>query len=205
MGQRYVYPADRFDTVPVGGRRGARLGAHRANPRQRFLGRWVLLVLSCTLVLTLLGVLWLMRVGADSTVFSSAKDAVKSGETVTPTPAPVEAETAQAPEPAPEPEPAQPVINPDATVTVLNGTVTAGLAGRVAQEITDSGWGNVIAVGNTPDYAETAISAIYYADEAQATAAQALAVQLGIAAHFDPAYANYGSDLVVVIGADRAE
>ncbi|RRD35421.1 LytR family transcriptional regulator [Leucobacter sp. OH2974_COT-288] len=202
MSQKQNFPSDRFDAVSVGGKRGSRIGAHRADPRQRYFGRWALLVFSMTLLCTLAGVLWLMRVGADSTVFSSAKDMVQQEQTAAQAgAADAGAQTAAEPEPEPEPEPA---VNPEATVTVLNGTLTAGLAGGVGEEITANAWGAVTFVGNARTQ-DVAVTTVVYSNQEQAANAAALARVLGgVESRFDLSYADYGTDLVVEVGADRA-
>lgn len=198
MSQKQNFPSDRFDAVAVGGKRGSRIGAHRADPRQRHFGRWALLVFSLTLLCTLAGVLWLMRVGSDSTVFSSAKDMVQQEQTA------AQAGAADAGEQtAAEPEP-EPAVNPEATVTVLNGTLTAGLAGGVGEEITANAWGAVTFVGNARTQ-DVAVTTVVYSNQEQAANAAALARVLGgVESRFDLSYADYGTDLVVEVGADRA-
>lgn len=211
------FPLDRFDAVPRGGKAGTRTGAHRVHPKPRFWVRWVLAVLLCTLLFSLLGILWLMRVGAESTVFTSAKEAAEralirgesqnqQGDVADAQPGAVSKPDSGAPEPAPTPasQPApEPQINPNASVVVLNGTGRTGLAAQFGRKLTSNNWGvlDSVADADRADYAKTTV---FYADPAFADAAAALARHMGdgTTAKHDTAYAARGSNLVVVLGAD---
>lgn len=174
---RQDYPADRFDVLEPSGR----VGAHRVNPRPRYV--WQVLI-ACVLgvaVLTTAGVLWLtIGTGSSSSVVEKARNnAAESTQTVTGK------------------------LEPEATVAILEGTANDGqLAAAVDTAIRTEKLGTVTAAmpANTNDIK---ISAVFYTDPADEAAAIGLGKELGgIAAYRNEAYAEYESQLVVLLGAD---
>lgn len=196
---------DRFDRVPVAGVKGGRVGAHRAEPYPKVFLKWLLTVLILTVTLSLAGILWLKFVGA-ATVQNIA-GVTDRQETTQETPQQTQPKPEQpAPQPpAEEPEPAVPEVDPQATVTVLNGSGITGRAAQVAEMLRNNALGQVGFVGNAASGVQNS-SVVYYSSEADADRARALAERLGagVTAEFAAAYSSYGSDLVVVYGADEA-
>ncbi|GGI42039.1 hypothetical protein GCM10010988_37040 [Cnuibacter physcomitrellae] len=106
-----------------------------------------------------------------------------------------------APVETPTPTPTvTPAVDPQATVTVLNGTDVAGLAGAVGQAVVANGWAEPT-VANASE-TDVATSTVYYADPAAEAAALAMSQQLGIPVSLSSAFP--GATLTVVIGADYA-
>ncbi|WP_244301153.1 LytR C-terminal domain-containing protein [Leucobacter insecticola] len=107
--------------------------------------------------------------------------------------------------PGPEPQPkADAVIDPNATVVVLNGTSTPNLAESVSGLITDRQWGQIVYSGSASE-TDVELSAVFYMDPADEAAAEALATKLGgISSYQTDRYVDYGVRLVVLIGANYA-
>jgi len=173
------FPRDRFDRIPDG---IERVGAHRA-PRRRGHG-WITFgwAALATVVLVVVGIVGI-------TVFN---DRLNFGEPPQPT------ETAAPVETAP------PTIAPDVPVTVLNGTTTTGLAARAAEALAAAG----VPVGTTANASEDTLTVtyVYYASEDLEGAARGVAQTLPEAeVRFDAKFAEIGTPLVVVLGADYAE
>lgn len=191
------YPKDRFDTAPENLQR---VGAHRS-PRRRGRG-WIgfLWALLAVAVLVGLGVLGLFIINGN--VNFTSPNATTSG---TPS-ATAQAPTSSAPAPSHTPSPAptpQPTIDPDLSVTVLNGTPARGLAAGVSKTLTADGW-SVDTVGNASrgDFTRTVV---YYSDPANKEAALGLVKSLTGAqatAELSRAYAGTSADLTVVVGSD---
>lgn len=188
--QKFV--PDRFDDVPQDPKY---VGLRRLRRRRAF---WVIpatvLALS-TVLLIVLGLWWVER--ADDYLEFEA-----------PPVAEVEPEPEVQPEPEPEPtepEPAEPIVNPTVdqaaglTVTVLNGTLTSGLAAQAGELLTREGWPE-----QTLANAETStVEASYVAyrleeDEGLARgAAQILGIEEVV---FTDQY--LGARITVILGAD---
>lgn len=167
--------ADRFDEVP----RSDRVGAHRITGRVRRFWRYALVALVACAVLVTAGILWVNSVGGGSSL---------------PTEQPAAPPQAQI----------QPQLDPEATVAVLNGTVTPNLAAGVDEVITGNSWGQIIFSGEAAA-SDVEISAVFYADPADEAAALALAAELGgVSIYESQNYLEYGVRLVVLLGADYA-
>lgn len=167
---------DRFDSPP----RGRRVGAHRLVMRPRRFWQYLVAALVGVAVLTAAGIFAVQNIGSSVTeIFDGGSPA-----------APVEQVQAE--------------VDPEATVAVLNGTTEEGLQDAVAEAIAEGEWGTI---GFT-DIAATddvAISAVFFATEADEPAALGLAKQLGgVSTYQSDDYAKYGVQLVVLLGADYA-
>jgi hypothetical protein len=88
------------------------------------------------------------------------------------------------------------VIDKSQPVAVYNGTNTAGLAGRIAQQVQTDGW-TLGPVGNWGGLPQKT-SVIYYNGEAQKGSAAALGTLLNISTMLDSA--EFQQPLVVVLG-----
>ncbi|MEO6199702.1 MAG: LytR C-terminal domain-containing protein [Cryobacterium sp.] len=182
------YPKDRFDTLPHG---VDRVGAHRA-PAQRG-RRWIGFgwALAATAVLIALGVFGMSvlneRLKPDLSGLTPGT--ASPAATATPKPSPTEA-------PVPTPKP---TVDPTLSVTVLNGTLTIGLAGSVSEVLGGDGW-NVGALGDaaSPDIPNTVV---YYAEAGLEGAARGVAESLpGAEIRLSNDFAGSGADLTVVVG-----
>lgn len=176
--KRVTFAEDRFDNVP---KNSKRIGAHRVIAKPTYFWQWFLVMIIAIVVLTAVGIFTLTRIGADRVPFASQVEGQTEG------PAPVESE-----------------VNPDATVAVLNGVETAGLGESVGNQISENKWGNTSFVGNAAE-PSVEISAVFYTEESDRSAAQGLAEQLGgVSTYLNESYSDLGTDLVVVLGADYA-
>ncbi|WP_350349307.1 LytR C-terminal domain-containing protein [Agromyces sp. G08B096] len=172
------FPRDRFDRIPHG---MERVGAHRA-PRRPGQG-WITFgwAALATVVLAAAGIVGVV-------VFN---DRLNFGD---------EPQASQAPEPTAT---AAPTVAPDIPVTVLNGTATAGLAARAAETLQAAG----IPVGATANASEQDLteSYVYYASPELEGAARGVAQALPeMDVRLDPKFAEIGTPLAVVLGADYA-
>lgn len=172
------YPADRFDEVTSSGR----VGAHRVHARPRFVWQYVVATALATALLTTVGILAL------TTLNSQGKLPGESPITTGPRPTQVVAE-----------------LDPDATVALLDGSTPDGdVAMRLDPIITENTWGQIVSAGPAAS-SDIEISAVFYADPAKEQAALGLAEKLGgLSAYPSADYAEYGADLVVLIGSDYA-
>ncbi|MCU1443564.1 MAG: hypothetical protein JWQ59_1714 [Cryobacterium sp.] len=180
-----TYPKDRFDDLP---RRLDRVGAHRGPPRK---GRgWIAFwwALAATIILIASGAVGLLAL-------NERLDFSGGAPTTAPTAAPTEAPT-----PAPPPT-AEPTVDPELDITVLNGTPGIGVAGAVADLLTEAGWSiGATADASTEDVAETSV---YYADAALEGAARGVAASLpGSTIVLTDEFADSGADITVVVGND---
>lgn len=151
------YAKDRFDEVPSDLKR---VGAHRAPVRP---GRgWFVFLWSAVAVVILVvgGIVALNLLG----------DRISFVDTSTP--------AATSPSPTETPT-ATPTIDPDAMVTVLNGTGTRGLATSAIEQLNAAGWTQSITPGSA-SAADVATTTVYYEDPSQEGAARGLARDLGI-------------------------
>jgi len=169
---------DRFDSV----KRSSRVGAHRAVERAGTPGAWTLIATLITLILTAVGVLiYTLQPSSISFVDQLAGD----GDTPSIISPPVQAE-----------------VDPSTTVVVLNGTSIEGLAFAVDEVINAEGWGSTLFAGNA-DERDVQISAVFFVDDADEGVARGLGEKLGgISYYQNPNYAEYGSQLTVLLGND---
>ena len=178
------YPKDRFDDLP---HKLDRVGAHRAPAKKG--RRWVAVWWALAATALLIGV---GAVGL--TVLNNRLNFTIPG---------IEAETTPA-EPTAEPVPtAEPTTDPSASVTVLNGTPTTGVARSVGEVLTTGGW----TVGSTSD-ADTediVTTTVYYADASLEGAARGVAALLpGSVVLLSEDFAGSDASLTVVVGSDYA-
>ncbi|THG29842.1 LytR C-terminal domain-containing protein [Naasia lichenicola] len=153
-----AFPSDRFDIHPAS---VGRVGAHRgAQPKNRGFVTFAWAALA-TGILVGLGVVWILvindRVSFDSPFGGTGTGTVAESTTAAPTVAPT--------------------IDPSASIIILNGTETDGLAGQVGNTLSAAGW-TVGSTGTnaTPDVTTTTI---YYDNPAQEGAAKGLSEALG--------------------------
>lgn len=169
------YPTDRFDAVP----RSDRVGAHRLTGRVRRFWRYALVAVIATAVLVTAGIFWVNSIGGSSGLSTEQRT-------------------------APQAEQTKPVLDPEATVAVLNGTEVPNLAAGVDEVITRNSWGQIIFSGEAAAK-DVEISAVFYADPADEAAAMALAAELGgVSTYESQSYLEYGVRLVVLLGSDYA-
>ncbi|MCU1637770.1 MAG: hypothetical protein JWL94_417 [Microbacteriaceae bacterium] len=183
-------PADRFDDVPDD---LLRVGAHRTTPRKG--RRWIAFAWAAlaTGVLVAAGVIGLWLFTDSIRVALPSPDVESTAPTAEPEPT--------VPPPA-EPEQVEPQLDPDVTITVLNATTTAGLAGGVADDLIAEGWEGVGTRANA-DSADLESTFVYYSDPADEAAALALVQALGVGeTRLSDDYPQ--SAIVVVIGSDYA-
>jgi hypothetical protein len=72
-----------------------------------------------------------------------------------------------------------PTIDPTVEIHVLNGTATAGLAARVAEQLTGAGWTQNITVANA-DREDVPETVVYYEDASQEGIARGIVQSLGV-------------------------
>jgi hypothetical protein len=179
------FAQDSFDRLPA---HVERVGAHRG-PKARGRG-WIVFAWAAlaTVLLVGAGVTYLAVVN-NNIQFHDVFAGGSSSATPTPTPTPTPTVSVA------------PTTDASLSVTILNGTDNAGLAGRVGDAATAAGW-NVGAPANssTTDFATTTV---YYSAAADEGAALGLAQLLGNA-HTEQSDAFPGADLTVVLGVDYA-
>ena len=187
---------DRFDDIPedksyVGLRRVKRPATYWLVP----LG----IVVGVSAVLTAAG-LFLVDRSDDYLELSPEEIALE-----TPEPEP---EPQPEPEPEPEPEPVEPIVNPstdeieDLTVTILNGTDTAGLAAGAGELLDAEGWPEQTLTNADSQDVETSLVA-YGSDEDEGLArgvAQILGIDEVIETNDYP-----GARITVLLGADYSQ
>lgn len=181
-----AYPKDQFDKLPDDLQR---VGAHRAPKRagRGWIGfAWAVLATGVLVFAGLFGLSEFLGVNIALPFLSSA----------TPTPTPTPTPTAQ---PITDPKTIDPARA--ITVTVLNGTPTAGLETTVATSLTDAGWPiKSSALASEKDIEKTFV---YYSDPVNEDVARGLAIALGvgkirlISADTFPA-----TPITIVLGAD---
>ncbi|WIB67071.1 LytR C-terminal domain-containing protein [Curtobacterium sp. MCBD17_035] len=182
------YPRDRFDDVAD----GPRVGAHRGLPRR---GRgWILVAwsaLACA-VLVAIGIV-VLEVANNSTQFtdpgttrSSASASATSGASSSST-------TAATAAPSDQPK--------TMTLTVLNGTSTAGLAATGTATLENAGW--VVASDGNAGSQDASQTIVYYQTDAEAAIARGIVKTLGVGTVAkSSAFPN--AAVTVVLGADYA-
>lgn len=176
-GERQSYPEDRFDRVV---RRG-RVGAHRVTARPRYVWQY--------LVAGLLGFALLTTVGVIAVQSMGSVGKLPIGDSQAPAAAPAKV---------------NPVLDPTATIAVINGSEMPNLAAALDTIITTNQWGQILFSGSAASQ-DVKISAVFYSDEADAEAAAGLAAELGgLSTYTTTEYDKYGAKLVVLLGADYA-
>ena len=186
--QKFV--ADRFDDIP---KEPGYIGLRRLRRRRAF---WLIptaVLAGSSLLLVALGLWWVDRAG-DSLEFEVPDIPL------------VQPESEVEPEPEPEPEPdIEPIVNPNAeqiaglTVTVLNGTLTQGLAATAGDRLTREGWPEqTLANADTNTVEESYVAYSREEDEALALgAAQILGIESVVLTD-----RNFGARITVVLGGD---
>lgn len=178
---------DRFDTVPDDLHR---IGAHRATAHW---GRgWINVAwaVGAIIVLSTAGLWGLSQINSDFTFglpFLSTAD---------------EPPAAEPGEPAPEQ--AEPMLDPDIVITVLNGTPTPGLSTTVADHLTAEGWGGAaFGVGARVNASANDVETtqVIYNDPANEAAARAMVETLGVG-EIRLANTYPASPLAVLVGSD---
>jgi hypothetical protein len=100
--------------------------------------------------------------------------------------------------------PAAAKVDETATVVILNGGDTPNLAAALGDIVTQEQWGQVVFQGST-ETPDVKISAVFYRDAADESAAAGLAAKLGgLSAYATEDYEEYDARLIVLIGADYA-
>ena len=176
------YPKDRFDDLP---HHLDRVGAHRAPAKKG--RRWVAFwwALAATGVLVALGVVGLTILNDRLDFTIPGIEAIVTTETP-----PVEAVPT-----------AEPTTDPNASVTVLNGTTRSGVARTVGELLTDAGW--VVATTSNADSEDIVTTTVYYAEAAQEGAARGVAALLpGSVVSLSDTFAGSGATLTVLVGTD---
>lgn len=189
------YPKDRFDTLP---RRIDRVGAHRP-PAQRGRG-WIAFwwALAATVVLIAVGVVGLFILDHRLDVALPGKPQASAPAAPTPSATPT-------PTPTPTPEP---TLDPDAGVTVLNGSEGFGIAGAVSETLGDAGW-SITSTGDA-DSEEIPSTTVYYSDPSQEGAARGVLEDIigtipTATIELSDLYADADADITVVVGNDYPE
>lgn len=166
-------PRDRFEAPS----KQRRVGAHRVVGKpKRF---WIYLVSA------LAGIVVLTGAGIIALQLSNAATDARNSE-----------------EMSKAPERVNPELDPEAAVVVLNGTSMPGFGAIVDGLITENGWGQILfsAEAAVNDIEKTTL---YYSSVSDEAMALGLAEQLGISAIAQSyEYADYGAQLIVVLGAD---
>lgn len=179
------FPQDRFDDVPAD---VLRVGAHRA-PKKKGRGwvgfGWAVLA---TVILTTGGLIGLAAINSNINFDLPLLPGQGQEETPSPTQTPT----------------AEPTLAPDVPLSILNGTMTPGLANTVGDALVEQGWaGAAEGIGSranagTRDIEETIV---YYADPSYEGAARGLVLSLGVGdIRLSTDYP--GSPVTVVIGSD---
>lgn len=190
------YPKDRFDNLP---RKIDRVGAHRPPARG---GRgWIAFwwALAATVLLIAIGVVGLFILDHRLDVALPGKQPAAQ------TPAPTATATATAtPTPTPTPTP-EATLDPDAGVTVLNGSQGFGVAGAVSETLGDAGW-SITSTGDA-DSEDIPSTTVYYSDPELEGAARGVlddiidTIPTATLALSDD-YAESDADITVVVGND---
>ncbi|MCB1274576.1 MAG: LytR C-terminal domain-containing protein [Leucobacter sp.] len=160
--------------------RANRVGAHRLVIKPRRAWQYLLAGLIGVAVLTGLGILAVQSIGSGGNeVIDAGKDMGVIARV-------------------------DPVLDPDATVAVLNGTTIDGLQNDVAAAITDGPWGTIL-FADVAASDDVTISAVFYGSEADEAVALGLAKELGgVSTYQSNDYEKYGVQLVVLLGSDYA-
>ncbi|TFC60546.1 LytR family transcriptional regulator [Cryobacterium sp. TMT2-15-1] len=191
------YAKDRFDHLPHS---LERVGAHRA-PGKKGRG-WVAVwwSLGATVLLVGSGVVGLAVLNNNLNfelpgTATSTDSAAEPSATPSDTPA-----SASESVPTPTPTPAA-TVDPDSTVTVLNGTAGEGIARSVGDVLEAEGW--TIEELDNASTEDVQTTTVYYADAALEGAARGVAESLpGSEMLLSSDFADSAADLTVVVGAD---
>jgi hypothetical protein len=178
----HSYPKDRFDDLP---RHLDRVGAHRA-PAKRG-RRWVAFwwALAATVILIALGGIGLAVLNDRLNITIPGIEAVIESDTPTEEVVPT----------------AEPTTDPNASVTVLNGTPGAGVARSVGDLLMASGW--MVGTTSNADSEDVVTTTVYYADPAQEGVARGVSALLpGSAVALADTFAASGATVTVVVGSD---
>lgn len=167
---------DRFDHVESTGR----VGAHRVTSRPRFFWQFLIAGLLGFALLTAAGIFWVRSVGS-----------------ITELPLAQESEVV-------EPKAVEGKLDPDATVVVFDGTEAQTVGSVVDQTIIEKKWGQVVFSTPAAEH-DIAKSTVYYAEDADESAARGLAEKLGgLPIEQTSEFSDYEARLFLVIGADYA-
>ncbi|THG35751.1 LytR family transcriptional regulator [Glaciibacter flavus] len=174
------FPPDRFDEIPGD---LDRVGAHRA-PRKRGRG-WIAFgwAALATVVLIAAGAIGIMVLnnGLDFTAGPASSSSATPPASAVPT--------------------AAPTVDPSLSVTVLNGTDTAGLAAKAATALTGAGW--TVGATSNASASDVKTTTVYYADPTLEGAARGVSGTLpGSSVALSSDFADSGAQIVVVLGAD---
>jgi hypothetical protein len=189
------FPKDRFDEIPEN---LERTGAHRAPPAR---GRgWVGFAWAALAsgILVVIGLLVLARLNED--VNFELPGSTEVAESAAP-----EASAEPEASASATPEEVAPVTDPSGidfdviSITMLNGTTTAGLAAQAGDALEEQGW--VVETRTNASENDVATSVVYYYDEANEGIALGVAQELGVTA-VEQSAAFPGASVTVVLGAD---
>lgn len=176
------YPKDRFDDLP---HKLDRVGAHRAPAKKG--RRWVAFwwALAATAVLVGLGAVGLAmlnnRLNFTIPGISSETATTSPTESAVPT--------------------AEPTTDPSASVTVLNGTTTTGMARSVGELLTANGW--TVGTMTDADTEDVVTTTVYYTDPGLEGAARGVAALLpGSQVTLSADVTGSDAALTVVVGTD---
>lgn len=160
-------PADSFDSRPTG---SSRTGAHRG-PRRAGRG-WVMLAWAALVTGLLVGAgvigLFVINDRIQFTDLIGGGSSAPAAGTNSPTPT------------------ITPIVDGALSVTVLNGTATAGLAADVGQAMRDDGWAGVASLANASS-TNFPSTTVYFTNAANEAAATGLALSLYAKAQSDAA------------------
>jgi hypothetical protein len=176
------YPADRFDDMP---HKLDRVGAHRAPAKKgrRWVGLWWALAVTALLIAA--GGVGLATLNNRLNITIPGISAEATPEVPTEEVVPT----------------AEPTLDPNASVTVLNGTPGIGVARGVGELLTEQGW--VVATTSDASSEDIPGTTVYYWDAAQEGAARGVASLLpGATVELSDAYAASEATLTVVVGLD---
>lgn len=171
-------PEDRFDRID----RSGRVGAHRVTVRPRHVWQYLIAALLGFALLTTVGIVVVQSIGnVEGLPVLGNNSASKNAQS-----------------------PAKAKLDPTATVVILNGTPIPNLAEDLGDIVTQKQWGQVVLTSST-EKPDVKISAVFYRDAADASAAAGLAAKLGgISTYTTENYEDYKAKLIVLIGDDYA-
>lgn len=192
---------DRYDDV---GHDPTYVGTHRRERSSWSLFAPIGIGLGAVVVLVLAG-LWFVDRSDDYLAIEALDIPVIAGEApgATPDEAPAAAEPEAPAEAEPVRDPAQ-IDTEGLTLTVLNGTGTAGLAARAGERLVAAGWPEPTATN--ADSADVAESVVAYQDDADRGIALGIAEVLGVPADQVVQTAAYpGARVTVLLGANYVD
>lgn len=191
------FPSDRFDAPPA---RLTKVGAHRA-PTGAARG-WVRFAWAALAsgVLVVAGLFALDRLDADVPLADGA--GWSSSQADPPEDIPLDEPEEQIPDEPEEVRPLDPsALDPELelTLSVLNGTEVAGLAGRAADALADVGWPDASRANADESGVEQTV--VYYSDPELEAVALGLAQELGVG-ELAVSDVYPGVSVTIVIGSD---